>query len=129
MDDISLIITQDDGEGPYQAIQAWNGVNWTPLASTSFVRFHGPIRQFAWSYKAMCLAGSFCPDKLPRASEATSTDPPLVSALCSVADKTEQFNYIRYEPSFLSCLHIELLLIMLLLNYTNYFHLIWLAWN
>ena len=31
-DDINITITWYDGGGPYKCIEAWNGVNWTPLA-------------------------------------------------------------------------------------------------
>ena len=32
MDDISLIIALEDGGGPYKDMEAWNGVDGTPLA-------------------------------------------------------------------------------------------------
>ena len=32
LDDFNLTITWDDGGGPCKCIEAWDGVNWTPLA-------------------------------------------------------------------------------------------------
>ena len=52
-DDINITITWYDGGGPYKCIEAWNGVNWTPLAvvmSSGSMFCHVPSHSpFEWS--------------------------------------------------------------------------------
>jgi len=50
LDDISHTNASNDGGGPYQVVDAWNGVKWTPLAVAMSV--------FTLLYKA--LFGGFC---------------------------------------------------------------------